>query len=337
MGQLTPEFLFNLESRMRVIGANEYERLSDPANLWWTQVAREMDSGAKAERVSWLLDTAKIERPQAAHGGGQAIFEDLVMVTTEYEAENAVGGLELKKEQFDDLDGNGVNLAASWMRQITAKAVYWPQQQVADAIKANGTTYDGLSFFNASHPVNPFNTGAGTYSNLLAGKDVSSAVTVDVAINNIASALADIAAIKMPDGQTPRYLKMRGLLHPPALTARMQQITQAQYIAQAAATGGGSGDVAAVIRNFGLGTPFEAPELGANFGGNDTHYYIIAQEATSDELGAFVYVNREPFSVIFHDRMTDAELARIRKLQWLTEGRNVVGGGHPYLLFKCTP
>lgn len=349
MGQLTPQFLFDLESNMRVISEREYERLVK--NLWWTSVAKSMDSKAKKERINWLLDTAKIERPQASHGGGQAIFEDIVMQTTEYENENATAGLELKKEQLEDLDGNGVQLATHWSRQMGAQAAYWPQKQIASAIRLNGNTYDGLPFFSpigVPHPVNPFNVGAGSFANDLTGVAVgiypgavpvhatgAGSVTVDAAINNINLALAYIASIVMPNGEDPRMLKLAGILHPPNLTARMQQITQAQFIAQAAASGGGSGDVAAVIRNFGLGTPIEAPELGSNFGGDDTTYYLLVEEITSNELGAFVYLDREPFSMIFHGPMTDAQLARLRKLQWTTDGRNTVGNGHPYLMFRC--
>ena len=349
MGQITPQFLTDLETNIRVISENEYERLLK--NLWWKSVAKVMPSSSKKERINWLLDTAKIERPLASHGGGQAIFEDIVMQTTEYENENAVGGLELKKEQLEDLDGNGVQLAAHWSRQMGAQAAYWPQQVVSDAIKANDTTYDGIDFFipNSAgagnlHPVNPFNLPAGEFANDLTGAasgiypgavPVDISVSVDVAIENINKALAFVASIAMPNGTQPRMLKLAGILHPPNLTARMQQITQAQFIAQAASSGGGAGDVAAVIRNFGLGTPMEAPELGSAFSGSDTTYYLLVEEITSNELGAFVYVDREPFSMIFHGPQTDAQLARIRKFQWLTEGRNTVGNGHPYLMFRC--
>ncbi len=348
MAQITPQFLFDLESNIRVISENEYERLVK--NLWWNSVAKVMPSQSKKERINWLLDTAKIERPNASHGGGQQVFEDIVMQTTEYEAENAVAGLELKKEQLEDLDGNGVDLASHWARQMGAQAAYWPQKQIADAIKANPTTYDGIAFFidfaagaGNLHPVNPFNLPAGEFANHLTGAAsgiypgaVPVGGTLDVAIDNIQAALAFVASLKMPNGQNPRMLKLAGILHPPALTARFQQITQAQFIAQAAASGGGSGDVQAVIRNFGLGTPIEAPELGSAFGGSDSDYYLLVEEITSNELGAFAYVDREPFSMIFHGPMTDAELARKRKFQWTTEGRNTVGAGHPYLMFKCS-
>lgn len=341
MPAITPSFMFDLESNMRLITSQQYERLS--SQLWWPKMAKRMPSAAKKERITWLLDTAKIET--TIKGGGQVTFEDIVSQTTEFENVNASAALELKKEQLEDLDGNGVQLATHWSRQIGAYAAYWPQKMVAAALLANPTTYDGLSFFHASHPLNPFDTGLGTFQNVFTGAasgiypgalDISNAVSVDVALQNIAKAIAYIASIKMPNGVDPRFLRVGSIFHPPALTARVQQLTQAKFIAQAGTGGAGSGDVESVIRNFGLGTPIECPELGSAFsGGSDTTWYIGVEELTSDQLGAFVYVDREPFSVVYHGPQTDADLAKMRKFQWTTEGRNVVGAGHPFLLFKC--
>lgn len=342
MSALTPEFLFDLESNMRVIGAREYERLL--SNLWWQMVAKTLPSGAKRERITWLLDTAKIEH--TVGGGGEVSFEDIVSETVEYENENAAAGLELKKEQLDDHDGNGVQLATHWARQMGAYAAYWPQKVVAKAIRDNGNTYDNLPFFSAigsPHRVNPFKASAGSFANDFTGAAAGiypgavpiGGVTLDVAVANLQSVIAYIASIKMPNGEDPRMLRVRNIIVPPALTSVAQQLTKAQFIAQAAASGGGSGDISAIIANWGFGEPVTAPELASAFGGSDTAYYIVAEEITTNELGAMVYVNREPFSTIFHGPMTDAQLARERTLQWTTEGRNTVGMGHPYLLFRC--
>lgn len=341
MPAITPSFVFDLESNMRVITAREYERLTSA--LWWTKVAKTgPNSGAKRERVSWLLDTARI---QQTGRGGNVEFEDIVSQTTEVEHVNAAAGLKIKKEQFEDVDGNGIDYATHWSRQMGAYAAYWPQKMIARAMLANAATYDLLPFFSAAHPVNPFNTGAGTFANIFTGAaagiypgavPIDGSVSVETAIANIAKAIAYIAAIKMPSGEDPRFLRLAEILVPPALVARAQQITNAKFIAQAVnANSAGSGDVEAVVRNFGLGQPIEAAELGSAFGGDDKTYYLVMQEITNSELGAFAYINREPFSVLYYGPQNDAQLARIREYQWLTEGRNSVMNGHPYLLFKC--
>jgi phage major head subunit gpT-like protein len=340
MPAITPAFLFDLESNMRLITERQYQRLG--SQLWWQKIAKVMPSQSKKERINWLLETAKIER--TIKGGGQITFEDIVSQTTEFENENAAAGLKLKKEQLEDLDGNGVQLATHWSGQMGSYAAYWPQKMLAAALIANPTTYDAKAFFAVDHPVNPYQPGYGTFRNRFTSAasgiypgaiPIDSSVTVDAAIANIAKAIAYIASLKMPNGEDPRFLVLDTIFVPPALVARAQQITNAKFIAQAAGSAAGSADVEAVVRNFGLGQPIEVPELGSAFGGSDTTYYLGMKEITSNELGAFVYVNREPFSVVYHGPQTDAELARMREFQWTTEGRNTVQPGHPYLLFRC--
>lgn len=338
---ITPEFLFDLESNMRLISETEYKRLTK--NLWWQRVAKRMDSKSKKERINWLLETAKIER--TIKGGGQVKFEDIVSRTTEFEVENAAAGLLLKKEELEDLDGNGVNLAAHWSKQMGAYATYWPQQEVAKAILANPTTYDDLDFFHEEHPLNPYDPGIGTYANDFTGAadgiypgalPIDDSVSVEQAIKNLAKAIAYVASIKSPNGRTPRGLRLSAIMVPPALMARAVQITSAKFIAQAANSAAGSADVEALIRYIGLGVPVQCDEFASTFeNGSDTTYYLVMEEITSNELGAFVYVDREPFAIIYHGPQTDAQLARMRVFQWTTEGRNIVGAGHPYLLFRC--
>jgi phage major head subunit gpT-like protein len=341
MPAITPSFVFDLESNMRVITAREYERLL--SKLWWNKIAKTgPNSGAKRERVSWLLDTARI---QQTGRGGNVEFEDIVSQTTEVEHINAAAGLKIKKEQFEDVDGNGIDYATHWSRQMGAYAAYWPQKMVARSILANGLTYDGQAMFSAAHPVNPFNVAAGTFANIFTGAaagaypgavPIDGSVTVETAVANIAKAIAYVASIKMPNGEDPRFLQLAQIIVPPALVARAQQITNAKFIAQAInANSGGSGDIEAVVRNFGLGQPIEAAELGSAFGGDDKTYYLAMEEITNNELGAFAYINRDPFSVLYYGPQNSAQLARIREYQWLTEGRNSVLNGHPYLLFKC--
>jgi hypothetical protein len=330
----------DLETNMRLVTSNEYQRLTE--NLWWTKVARQGSSESKKERTYWLLDTARIQR--TGKGGGNVEFEDIVSNTQEFEHENAAAGLKLKKEQLEDNDGHGIDEANHWSRQMGALAAYWPQHEVAKAILANPQTYDGLSFFNTAHPYNPYNQGVGTFSNIFTGAAagnfpgalrIDDSVPLETAYANLSKIIAYIASIKMPNGDAPRGLRVGCILHPPRMTARVQQLTQAKFIAQTAITGAGSSDVSMLIQAYGLGEPVEAPELQAAFGGSDTDFYITMQAILSDEKGAFLYSQREPFSVLYYGPQNDAQLARIREYQWTTEGRNIVAPGHPYLMFKC--
>lgn len=340
----TAEWLHNLEQNMKAITIGAYEALL--ASLWWKTVAIEKESMAKTEVLSWLIETAMIKRMES----GQADFEDILSQYTEIENKFASAGLVLRKDQLEDVyngqpGGEGLQMAAHWARQVGEYAAYWPQKRVAAAIlngaTAGYTTYDGLTFFNTAHYVNGVDDADGTFSNILNPTTVGhatridSAVTVDAAVDNLSAIRAYIASIKMPNGEDPRNLNIKAILHPPALRSRVVQMTGASLIAQAAVSGGGGADITPIVADWKLDKPVEARELGAAFGGSDTTYYIIAgPEAGSEQLGALVYQVREPFSIVYHGIEASPTLARKRELQWLTQGRNRVGYGHPYLLFK---
>lgn len=340
---LTPQFLFDFESNMRAITEAEYARLS--SNMWWSRFMKTRPSGSAKEIVGWLLTSAKIEDYGPA--GGKAVFEELAAQTMTYTLSNAGNALRLKRQQLLDLDGNGLDLAAKWSADIGAYMAYWPQKQMVNLLRngqiAGNNSYDGLSFFNTGHPVNPANPGAGTFTNVFqagAGPGVlpiDSSVAADVALANIGRAVAYVKSIKMPNGEDPRFLRPTAIIAPPALQARVTQLTNARYLAQAAASGGGSGDVEAVINSFGFTTPVIADEL-AGFE-NDTTWFLLCEEISSaSQLGAFVYIDREPFQITYYTGQDggglDADLMRRDELEWHCKGRNVAGYGHPYLAFK---
>lgn len=348
MGQLTPAFVFSAEKRMRIASAKEFQRLL--GNLWYTRVCKEITTTGRSERLIWLLDSIKMQ--YGSTDGGEMEFEDLVSNTVEYTVKSAYAGFELNKYRLKDHNGGGLHLALEWARQAGVYAAYWPQKQTAKAMRVGATAgslaYDGQKFFDTAHPIHPFDASVGTYDNIFKTSggtggpgacpiDTTNAATVDVAFNNLQKAFTYIRSIKMPTGEDPRMLKPTALIVPPALSMRAQQLTSAKFIAQSAATGGGAADVEAVISAWGIGQPIVADELGAAFsadGGSDTDYYIACQDIMSDEVGALNYVNADPFEIVYNDGMTDANLQRANKLQWTARGRNIVGYGHPYLLFR---
>jgi hypothetical protein len=337
---ITPEFVHDLESIIKAAVVEDYDTLT--SDLWWQKVASRTATQARVERIAWLLSTAKIERPNASHGGGQALFDELVATYMEYEVESATAGLRITEDQADDVfggipGGEAFKIADRWARDVTKYAAYWPQEEVAKAILANPVTYDQKAFFAVDHPVNPFDAGAGIFANRFTGAAAGSypgalpiGGTLATAIENIGKAIAYIGDIKMPSGTAPRRLKVGGLIVPPRLAMRAVELTQAKFIAK----DNGSQDVEGVVRYMNLGQPIVASELGAAFGGSDTSCYLAVQELTSGDIGAFNYVERSPFSMTMHSSATSAELARMEELQYKLKGRNIVAPGHPYKLFR---
>jgi hypothetical protein len=338
MPALTPSFVMDLESRMRKIQENEYLRLT--TDLWWDRCTKIMKSGARREIITWVLNTAQLEDQGQ---GGNIAFDDMVILETEFAAKDAGKGLKLRRKQFEDLDGNGVDLAAEWSAQMGAQHAYWPQKQVTTMLKtghlAASLAYDGKPFFANNHPVNPSDVSVGTFSNLFTGVPIDASVTADVAITNLSTVFGNIASIKMPNGSDPRRLRPAAILACPKMFPRTVQLTNAKLLAQAASAGGGGADVEALIRSLGYGQPICADEL-AGFEG-DTTYFVIAEQIASSQLGGLVYVDRESFSTRYYTGRgggngVDAILDRADMLEWHSTGRNIVGYGHPFVLFKCT-
>jgi phage major head subunit gpT-like protein len=345
MPALTPTNLVTLETRMSVVTENEYQRLSQ--GVWWPTVTKVRPTGAGKEILSWLLSTAKIHD---LGKGGNLIFEDLVSETTEIEPRFAGDGLKLTRAQFEDTDGQGLDLAAAWSGQIGAQMAYWPQE-LATALLMNGEditkvrAYDKKAFFAVDHPINPYRPGL-TFANLFAGAGggtapnvypgklpIDESVTVDVALQNLQKLVAYVASIKMPNGTQPRRLRLKYLIVPPALLFRATQLTQAKFIAQASTGGAAVADVEALIVALGFALPIQADEL-AGFE-NDKTYFAVCEQITETEIGGLIYVDREPFRINYYGPQTDAILNRADDLEWHCKGRNAMAAGHPYLIFKA--
>lgn len=345
MGALTPQFLVDFESNIQTISENEYARLS--SDLWWSKFMKTRPSSSRREIIAWLLSTAQIE---SRGKGGNLAFEDVISQYTELENLDAGAGLKLKKQQLEDTDGGALDIAGQWSSDIGAYMAYWPQQQLVSLIKngESGNSYDGVPFFSNAHPLSPYTNL--TYANIFTGAAASTpstdpndasypgacpiddSVTVDVALANLAKVVSYIRSIRMPNGVTPRFLRPVALIGGPRMQFRMEQLTSAKFIAQAASSGGGSGDVEKAVKSLGLVEPIVADEF-AGFESNTT-CFLAVQQLSSSQLGSFVYVDREPFKIDYYGMMDDAQLGRAQEFEWHCTGRNVAGYGHPYLFFK---
>jgi len=336
MAALTPEFVFNLETRMKARTSNAYATLN--SETWWNKVCKVESSDSLKTIAYWLLSTAQI-RDQGTLGGN-IHFADQSSVKFEYETKYAGEGLRLRRQQLEDLDGMGIELASAWSRDIGAYMAYWPQKLAAHALR-NGhtaalyTAYDSKAFFATDHPVNPNKASAGTYANLLTASDaadISTAVTADVALANLGKVFAKLASVKMPNGEDPRNLRPAFLLVGPTLFPRAVQLTSAKFLAQAASSGGGAADVEAVIRALGYAQPVMVPEL-AGFE-SDTTYFVAAQPVAGDDMAPLIYNEREAFKINYYGLLDSDKLGRMDEFEWQARGRNAMIPGQPFELFK---
>lgn len=345
MPLVTVDFVMDVESNMQAIQENEYARFQDPANTWWDLVARVRPSMSKRELLTWLLSTAQLH--DQGEKGGRFRFQDPIMLETEFTNRTAGAGLKISRQQFEDIDANGIDggegiqAAAKWSADMGAQFGYWPQLKVAELLKAGESelAYDGVPFFSTSHKTNGRDTRAGTFSNLLVGSGyrIDSGVTLDQAAINLAAVYKAIRSIKMPNGDQVRMLRPAGILCGPAMFPRASQLLDAKFLAVAAASGGGSADFAGYTARMGYGKVTEAPEfVEAEY---DTSYFVVVEQIGASQLGGIVYIDREPFSVRYYTGRgggvgVDAILDRTDMLEWHGSGRNMAGYGHPYLLIK---
>lgn len=403
MPELTPSFVFEYERRMKAITEDEYVRRMSA--LYWNKICRTTNIEGKTERITWLLNTATIEPLGPTLTGGMA-FEDMVTQTVEYPTFRHGKGIKVQRDQIEDLDGTGLNILGEWSKQIGGDMAYYPQRLAAQMLLNGANTdgsanaYDGVPFFAdtttnsiggqtvAGHPYNPYNPSLGGYQNWCHGSPstvtqpngatlsypgalpIDYSVSVDVALQNLGKAISWISANRMPNGVDPRFLEPAYVIAPPQLAPRLRQLMDAKFIAQAASSGGGSGDVKALIEGWGMGTPVIAQEIGAattyfakipfipttagangtpgsggvsfkseTVTGSDTTWYIVCKENQTSTLGGLLYVLRKPFKVTYYTGdsggtgMTET-LDRANEFEYHCQGRMAVQFGHPYAIYR---
>lgn len=339
MGTLNPQIVLDFQTNVSTIMEREYARFG--SNLWWQSVAKVRNSLSLKETIAWMINSAMI-RDQG--GGGNYSFDDLASKTTEIENKYAGAAFKITKAELQDVyngipGGAAFEAGSEWGSQIGAYMAYWPQKQTAYALM-NGHTaslfsaYDGKALFATDHFVNALDASAGSYSNYLSGGsyDVSEAVSADAALAVLGVVRNAIASIKMANGEDPRFLVPKSIICGSKLLPRLSQLTSAKFLAQAATSGGGSGDVERLIQSLGYGMPVEAPEL--NGFESDKTFFVVCEQASSSQLGGIVYQEREPFSMDMYDPTQSPELGRRQSFEWHVQGRNAIAAGHPYLIFK---
>lgn len=325
---LTPSILRRIDSNLRVIVSSAWQRRA--SNSWWARVTKTRTSSTKTELLQWLLEQAKIF---PLGSGGNFTFEDLSEVYWEIVNEGFGAGLKLTRDEIEDAlgspynQGNALDRAAAWARQMGSAGAYWPQQQVVSLLK-NGKTnlgYDKVAFFSAAHPVDPYEGASGpygTYQNLFTGYPFSAL--------NLARITAYIQTIKGPDGIV-RNLVPRIVATGPELKFTVSQVLGAEIYADPNNANGSPGSNVIKLA-YDYTAPISAPEL-ADAG----VWYLFCELMEDDELGGLIYQERRPYELNSYAPVNDAELGRKLEFQWLFHGRNAASYGHPFLAFRVEP
>lgn len=375
-GAFTADFLFSIERRLRINNEFGYMNMLASSNIWYPRLLRDSPIDGKSERVIWLLSTASIEQLTAADGGesgGSINFDELATISQEYFPAYFARGYKIGKLRYMNFLNGGVDPVGKWAQDIGTYGAYLPQRLLAIAILNGGSVlgYDGVNFFSKLHPNHPLIPALGTYANDFTGSSaaasgltpaypgalpIDDSVTLDVAYTNFSKALSYITgAISQPNGAgDPRFLEPAFLIHPPRMSAQVHQLLDAQYIARAVGSAGGSSDVSKIWSKYQMAEPILAKELDGSRSytlmspatglpttvtGNDTTWYLVCREANETQLGAFLQTRRMPFSMHTYSGESGAEgidavLGRSQDLEWHYDGATAVNYGHPYAVFR---
>lgn len=328
MSAITQTFVTSFETMVQHRAQSSWGRVLK--RLFWQRLAMTQPSSTLTEIYEWQLSTAKIRN--LGIDGAQRMYADLLSqqfsITNEYFGES----LQLGRQKIED---NQYDQAAGWSTDIGKAGAYHPQKQIVKLIKAGKTSlcYDGQFYFSATHPNNPFDSAAGTYSNLFTLN--AAGQPYNLTAPNLAEAYAYVETVKMPDGVTPRMLEAKQLVVAPQKRLTAVELTGAKSITDPLNSGGNAAadNMLASMQDFG----FMPPIVAAEFADEPFVWYLAVPVEVDEEApmrGALVYQEREPFKLSTYSDLTDAQLSRVKLFEWNYEGRSKAAYGDPFLLYR---
>lgn len=324
--KVTPKYIASFETNVQTFVQDAWARTA--SDLFWDKFMERRTSGTLVELYFWLLETARIYREGQ---GGNKRYDDMAATFYEIKNENSGAALKLTKNELQDNMMSAKNLkgmpaldyAANWAKQVGGATGYWPQQVLFELIAAaitTGKSYDGEVFFSTAHPINPVDASGGTFSNRIAAKPLGGATTVDQAAANLASVIASMRSVKMPNG-APRRLRPKWLMADPSLQYRVGTILDTKFFNASEN----------VLSRLNI-EPIIADELAAEPG-----VWYLGAEIIPGEGGPFVFQEREAYTLTSYASDSEVELQRRKDFEWLLDGRNAGAYGHPYLVFRVDP
>jgi phage major head subunit gpT-like protein len=193
--------------------------------------------------------------------------------------------------------------------------------QLVKALLVNGAAnlcFDGLSYFNAAHPVNPYDAAKGTYSNY-------SSTGLALTQANFLTARATMATYKGEDGE-PLGVVPNLLVVPPALEGMALRICKMGTIH----TEDSSGESASAPQNVtaGMADVLMLPELA----GADTTWYLLATQSVIKPL-VFQWRKRPVF--VSKVSPTDDNVFHTKQFVYGADGRYNAGYTLPFLAYKA--
>lgn len=351
-----PALVRAIDTRLVSIVSSAWAR-RQAAGMWWKRIARTRPSETGTEFIQWLLETARLHPMDM---GGRNVYSDFAAVN--FSITNTEIGDDLKLKAIEILNAlggqngaerNALVLSEVWGRQMGMQGAYWPQLQTAGImvqganIGTSGTavtgvpaiaatSYDGLSFFNTGHFINPVTkqttggpSGDGTFTNLFYGRPMTP--------DNYKLIGAYIESIPGPDGIS-RKIKPRIVCSGSDNRFTVNQMLNARsefFTDPNNATGSAAATNITKIL-YDTDAPVIDPDLNV-YGAQAGTWWIAAELMEDDQLGGVIYQERLPFALNSYSPQSDVVLAQQESFEWKFRGWNRVSTGHPFLLYCVRP
>lgn len=298
--------------------------------VWRGKIANDRPSTTDSELYGWM-DRIPAMSPWVGSRIEHGVQSETLRVKNRpFEDTVAINKFHLADDQY--------GLYSYLPAQLGQQAAKWPDYQIAAAIQDNIIGTDGLSFFNAAHPIDLYAPSKGTFTN----DYTSFGLTPD----HLATVVQNMMSRRAQDG-TPLMVVPDTLIVPPALKYTAMNILNAAFIAPT--TVGGNPQVGVndnVLR--GLLNLVVLPELAAGMtfptfdahgnkvvsaGGSDSTWYVAAlgqavKPVTWQMRQAPTIVNRtDPRDPVVFDRANYI---------YGIEGRGAPVLTFPFLMSRCS-
>jgi phage major head subunit gpT-like protein len=343
---ISPQVTRRIEDNLEYLIAENWQRRRE--SQWWTRLMAKRTQATKRDIFQWLLQTARIH---ALDDGGKKFYDDLVEITHESTVSRFGSSLKLSTDEIED--GEALDRAGQWAKNVGGYAAEWPQIQAVSLLKNGKSTdklcYDGGAFFATDHPINPYlGSAGGTFANLHYDMPFSAA--------NLAIAYKRVATIKGPDGLY-RKLKPRLIAAGEVERLAVVQTLTAEMFSDPVRSGTTAPATNVIKTQYSFSEPILDPDFdetgdayynnstGAYQGATSTSatlatrgvWYVACDLVEDATLGGLVFSEAKAFAMNSFSELDDAELARMDEFEYHFKGRNGTMYGHPFLLHRFEP
>jgi phage major head subunit gpT-like protein len=298
-----------LDALRTTFGA-QFQAAYSAAPAFWQSVATEIPSNTKSNTYGWVAQQLRLREwigPRVAQNLSEHDFE---VINRPFE-----GTVEVDR---DDIEDDNLGLYSSIMvPQLGEATKKHPDVLLAELLQGSRVGFDGVSFFNATHPT--FAPSGATYSNVYTSKALTGP--------NFNEVWSDMASRIGEDG-LPLGVMGNLLVVPPQLKLAAHNILQsATYSPQTGQAGAGAIAIENGLKGWAdvLVVPYLANQ--------PTTWYLLD---VSRVIKPFIYQVRRQPQFVSRDNPQDPKVFDLKKYTYGVDYRGEVAPTLPFLASKAS-